>query len=171
MLFLPAEDSASTPARTNGASHESLLGTSPISPEAVTPQRGVPEASGPISVPSERPADSKSLGEIKKETYNPASSGGLASSVNAVSSGVSNALPSSTELQAQLADAKAQISRLTKQISDSTGLRQRKADTSSSSGGQLSTAAETRPAPAGGVPVHITAALCLLSFLLAYFLF
>lgn len=171
VLFLPADDSASTPARTNGASRESLLGASPNSPEAVTPQRGVSEASGPVSVPSERPSESKNLGEIKKEAYNPATSGGLASSVNAVSSSVSNALPSSTELQAQLADAKAQISRLTQQISESTGLRQRKVDTSSSSGAQLSTATETRPAPAGGVPVHITAGLCLISFLLAYFLF
>lgn len=168
---MPAEDSSSTPARTNGASRESLLGASPNSPEAVTPQRGVPEASGPVSVPSERPAQSKNLGEIREETFNPATSGGLASSVNAVSNTVANALPSSTELQNQLADARAQISRLTQQISENTGLRQRKADTSASSGGKLSTATEVRPAPAGGVPVHITAGLCLISFLLAYFLF
>ncbi|KAL6707939.1 phosphatidylinositol-binding protein scs2 [Coniothyrium glycines] len=170
VLFLPAEESASTPARANGASRESLLGASPNTPEAVTPQRGVSEASGPISVPSERPAGSKDLGEIRNETFNPATSG-LSSSINAAASSVSNVLPSSAELQAQLADAKAQISRLTQQVSESAGLRQRKTDASSSSTAKLSTATETRAAPAGGVPVQITAALCLLSFLLAYFLF
>jgi hypothetical protein len=148
-----------------------MLGASPSTPEAVTPQRGVPEASGPVSVPSDRPSESKNLGEIRQETYNPAMSSSATSSVNAAASSVANALPSSADIQAQLADAKAQISRLTQQIGESSGLRQRKTDTSSSSGAQLSTATETRAAPAGGVPVQITAGLCLLSFLIAYFLF
>ncbi|CBX91832.1 hypothetical protein LEMA_P045380.1 [Plenodomus lingam JN3] len=170
VLFLPADDSASTPARTNGVSRDSLLASSP-SPEAVTPQRGVPEASGPVSVPSERPSGSKHLGEIQNETFSSASTGSLRSTVNAAAASVSNALPSTASLQAQLDEAKAEIARLTQQVSESAGLRQRRADPSSRSTATTSAATVSPPVNAGGVPVHITAILCLLSFLIAYFLF
>jgi hypothetical protein len=134
----------------------------------VTPQRGVPEATGPVSLPSERPAGSKNLGEIKDETYNPATSGGVAATMSAAATRVSNAIPvSQADVNAQLAEAKATIARLTQQASEASGLRQRKTDSKS----QLSTAAHTQTAPAGGVSVQITALLCLVSFLLAYFLF
>ncbi|KAI8933991.1 hypothetical protein NX059_008763 [Plenodomus lindquistii] len=171
VLFLPADDSAHTPAKTNGVSRDSLLPSSP-SPEAVTPQRGVSEASGPVSVPSDRPADSKNLGQIQQETFNPASStASVKSTVNAAAASVSNALPSSATVQAQLDEAKAQIARLTQQLGESSGLRQRNVASSSSAQPSASLATANPPAAAGGVPVHITAALCLLSFLIAYFLF
>lgn len=80
-------------------------------------------------------------------------------------------MPSSAELEAQLAEAKAQIARLTQQVSEATGLRQRKTGSAQDSQSQSSTATEVRQAPAGGVSVQITALLCLISFLLAYFLF
>jgi hypothetical protein len=73
-------------------------------------------------------------------------------------------------LRVQLEEAKATISRLTAQASEATGLRQRKTD-SSQGKSQLATATQPQTTPAGGVPVPITAGLCLLSFLLAYFLF
>lgn len=142
------------------------------SPEAVTPHRGVSEAAGPVSVPADRPTDSKNSGEIQNETFNPATSGGgVQSTFSAAAASVTNALPTSASLQAQLDEAKAQIVRLTQQAGDSSGLRQRKTGSASDSKAQLSTAMETRPAPAGGVSVQITAGLCLVSFLLAYFLF
>jgi hypothetical protein len=149
------------------------------SPEAVTPQRGVPEASGPVSVPQDRPADSKNLGEIKKEAYNPstapsystATGGSIQSTFNSAAASVSNAMPSSGDLQAQLDEAKAQIARLTQQAGEATGLRQRKTEPAHDSKQQSSAALDTRQAPAGGVSVQITALLCLVSFLLAYFLF
>jgi hypothetical protein len=168
VLFLPAGDD-STPVRTNGASRDSLL-PSP-SPESGTPARGFAEsATGPVSRPQDRPADSKNLGEIKNEAFNPATSGGIGASVAAVAASVTNAIPTSqAELQAQLSEAKAQIARLTQQAD--AGLRQRKAEPASGSKAPLATAVDSRAAPAGGVSVQITAILCLVSFLLAYFLF
>jgi len=171
VLFLAADGAAaaSTPAKTNGLAPESL--SSP-SPEAVTPQRGVSEASGPISRPEDRPVGSKNLGEIKDEVYNPAMTGSMSSTVSAVTSRVSNAIPVSQEdLKAQLEEAKATIARLTQQATEAAGLRQRKPETTSGSKAPLSTATHTQTAPAGGVQVPIVAFLCLLSFLIAYFLF
>lgn len=131
----------------------------------------MPEATGPVSRPQDRPEDSKDLGEIKEEVYNPATGGGVQSTVAAAAASVKNALPSQGDLQAQLDAAKAQIASLTQQASESSGLRQRKTESTGGSKAQLSTAAHTQQAPAGGVPIHITALLCLISFLLAYFLF
>ncbi|KAF1839242.1 VAMP-associated protein [Decorospora gaudefroyi] len=173
VLFLAPDDatSTSTPARTNGASRESML-PSP-SPEAVTPQRNIADASGPVSVSQDRPSDSKNLGEIKNETYNPATggSGGVQSSFNSAAASVSSVMPSSGDLQAQLDEARAQIARLTQQATEATGLRQRKTEPTNDAKQQMSAAMDTRTAPAGGVSVQITALLCLVSFLLAYFLF
>ncbi|KAF1849992.1 VAMP-associated protein [Cucurbitaria berberidis CBS 394.84] len=169
VLFLAADDSMATPAKTNGVSRDSLL-PSP-SPEAVTPQRGVSEAPGPVSRPQDRLADSKHLGENNDETYSPATSGGVQSTVVAAAASVKNALPSQGDVQAQLEEARAQIARLTQQVGESAGLRQRKTESTRDSKAQLSTAVDAQQAPAGGVPIHITALLCLISFLLAYFLF
>lgn len=141
------------------------------SPEAVTPQRGASDASGPVSVPQDRPSDSKNLGEIRNETYNPATGGNMQSSFSSAAGTVSNALPSSSDVEAQLAEAKAQIARLTQQVSEAAGLRQRKTGSAQDSKQEASTSLSTQQAPAGGVSVQITALLCLISFLIAYFLF
>lgn len=118
----------------------------------------------------ERPAGSKDLGEIRNETFSTANTG-VAATVSAAAARVSNAIPVSQEdLKAQLEEAKATIARLTQQASEATGLRQRKVEPTSSKS-QLSTATHTQTTPAGGVSVPITALLCLLSFLIAYFLF
>lgn len=171
VLFLPA-DSDSTPARTNGVSRDSML-SSPQSEAAVTPVRGATEQSqGPVSRVDDRPAGSKNLGEIERESYNPAtgSGAGIQQSVAAAAATVTNALPTSqAELQAQLDAAKQQIAQLTQQASE--GLRQRKPGATSGAKDQLATAAQQQTAPAGGVSVQITALLCLVSFLIAYFLF
>lgn len=96
----------------------------------------------------------------------------MGATVSAAATRVSNAIPvSQDDLKAQLEEAKATIARLTTQASEATGLRQRKTEPTHDSKSQLSTAAHTQTAPAGGVSVQITALLCLLSFLVAYFLF
>jgi hypothetical protein len=149
--------------------------SSPQSEAAVTPVRGPSEhAQGPVSRIEDRPAGSKNLGEIEREAYNPATGSGAASSIQqtvaATAASVSNAIPTTqAELQAQLEAAKQQIARLTQQASE--GLRQRKPDATSGAKDQLSTANQQQTAPASGVSVQITALLCLVSFLIAYFLF
>ncbi len=172
VLFLPA-DANSTPARTNGVSRDSML-SSPQSEAAVTPARGPTDhAQGPVSRMEDRPAGSKNLGEIEREAYNPSSGSGagagIQQTVAAAATSVSNAIPSQTDLQAQLDAAKQQIVRLTQQANE--GLRQRKPEATSGAKGQLATATQQQTAPAGGVSVQITALLCLVSFLIAYFLF
>ncbi|KAF2625302.1 MSP domain-containing protein [Macroventuria anomochaeta] len=175
VLFLPADADSSTPARTNGVSRDSML-SSPQSEAAVTPlRRPTEQAQGPVSHLEDRPAGSKNLGEIERETYNPASSGssaaaGIQQTVAAAAASVSNAIPTSqAELQAQLDAAKQQIARLTQQAD--AGLRQRKPESTRDAKNQLATATQQQTAPAGGVSVQITALLCLVSFLIAYFLF
>jgi predicted PurR-regulated permease PerM len=109
------------------------------------------------------------LGQARESASNPATSG-VAANVSAAASSVANAVPTSTaELQNQLAAAKAQILELTNQAGS--GLRQRMPESTQQVKEKLQTATSTQNAPTGGVSVQITAALCLLSFLLAYFLF
>ncbi|KAE8146696.1 PapD-like protein [Aspergillus avenaceus] len=93
------------------------------------------------------------------------------SKANSAKSPIAAALPSSEDLNAQLAEAKVQIQRLKDKLSDQ-GLRQRKI------GGETE---KSLVAPAlqqqhaqsvePGVPVQMVAGLCLLSFLIAYFFF
>lgn len=89
----------------------------------------------------------------------------------AAASTVTAAVPTSAEeLKAQLATAQDKISSLTAQANE--GLRQRKNAATTRDGGDASasSAMAMNTAP-GGVPVPLVAALCLLSFLLAYLLF
>lgn len=97
------------------------------------------------------------------------------STISNAATAVMNAVPtSSDELQAQLAEAKATIARLTQQ-NEEQGLRQRKADAVNQDSRERITTGTTgmgvQQQPGDGVPVQLVAALCLLSFLLAYFLF
>ncbi|KAL8887928.1 MAG: hypothetical protein Q9205_005028 [Flavoplaca limonia] len=97
------------------------------------------------------------------------------STTSAAASNIAQAVPTSGEdLRAQLADAKATISRLTQQAEEQ-GLRQRKTDAVNQDSRERITTGTTgmgiQQQPADGVPVQIVAALCLLSFLFAYFLF
>ncbi len=95
--------------------------------------------------------------------------------MGAAASSAVNAVPTSgDDLRAQLAQAKATITKMTQQA-DEQGLRQRKADAVNQDSRERITTGTTgmgvQQQPAEGVPVQIVAALCLLSFLLAYFLF
>ena len=132
--------------------------------EAVTPDA----RSNPVET---RPSDdSKSLSETAS---NAAASAG--STAGTAASSMANVIPTSgDDLRAQLAQAKAQIAKLTQQADDQ-GLRQRKAEAINQDARERITTGTTglgvQQQPADGVPVQIVAALCLLSFLLAYFLF
>ena len=94
------------------------------------------------------------------------------SAISGAAASITNVVPTSTEeLKAQLAQAKAQIVSLTSQKDDS-GLRQRKTDAVNGKGTTASSGMGVQQQQsADGVPVQIVAALCLLSFLLAYFFF
>jgi hypothetical protein len=171
VTFLPADEHSAATPRSNGLGHSedhSML-SSP-SPEAFTPQRDSNE--GPLGSVSRSGTDRKSFGDAKESVSSAATPSGLKSAVNAAAAGVANVIPtSSADLQAQLADAKATIAKLREQVETSTGLRQRKTEPTPESKQQLATAERVSQAPAGGVSVQVTAGLCLLSFLLAYFLF
>ena len=119
-----------------------------------------------------RATDSKSQAD-STGGYSMASSN--QNTASAAASNIAQAVPTSGEdLRAQLADAKATIARLTQQTEEQ-GLRQRKTDAVNQDSRERITTGTTgmgiQQMPADGVPVQIVAALCLLSFLLAYFLF
>ncbi|KAJ6085809.1 PapD-like protein [Penicillium sp. IBT 16267x] len=80
---------------------------------------------------------------------------------------VVNSLPSSEDLKAQLSDANAQIQRLKDRLADQ-GLRQRKTGSEKAAPVAMQ---QTHTQGATGVPLQIVAALCLISFLIAYFFF
>lgn len=110
---------------------------------------------------------------IKESVYGVAAS--TSAAVSGAATSATNAIPTSTEeLQAQLAEAKATIARMTSQKEEQ-GLRQRKTDAVNQDSRERITAGTTgmgiQQQPADGVPVQLVAALCLLSFLLAYFFF
>jgi hypothetical protein len=134
------------------------------SPEAehFTPQTQSKTSAAPVSSTGSKPAIKKEFGDTK-----PKSSTSAKESVSNAAAAVSNAVPTSVEeLKAQLAQAQATIASYGKEG----GLRLRKAVDSTAEGGALSTEA-IRQNISEGVPVQIVAALCLLSFLLAYLFF
>ena len=165
--FLPAEGTAGAVvggATTNGITHhddEPPAYSSP-SPAAVTPQR----ASAKM--------DEKSVYEDGTSDATALGVGAMASS--AVSSAAaklsSTAGISQADLQKQLDDAKATITRLQQQVAEQTGLRQRKADSSSGTSAEKTHPASmaTQQAP-GGVPIHYVALLCFVCFIIAYMFF
>ena len=129
---------------------------------------------GPYSTVDERPADNKHLSDARASANNPATSSPQ-NRVSAAASSIANAIPTSGEdLKAQLNEAKATILRL-KQQAEEQVLRQRKSDAVNQDSKERITTGTTgmgiQQLPAEGVPVPIVAALCLLSFLLAYFFF
>ena len=159
VAFLPADGSA--PA-VNGVSHgeDSSFRDSPT-PAPRTPMRGSESAAA-----EERPASSN------KETARSAESAAAGTTIGAVAASVAKAVPtSSEELQAQLAEAKATITRLQAQAQEAV-LRQRKTDSATKGATEKSTSGlSVQHAPAGGVSVPVAALLCLLCFLIAYFFF
>jgi hypothetical protein len=141
---------------------------SPSPPEETfTPQtRNNPV--GPVSTTDSEPAGNKHLGDTKASAANPATSiSSVKDSVTSAAVAVSNAVPASYEdLKTQLAQAQATIA----SYSQEGGLKMRKA-AGASADTVAASADSVRQQAVEGVPVQIVAALCLLSFLLAYLFF
>jgi hypothetical protein len=114
------------------------------------------------------PAGDKHLADARASATNPATStASIKDSVTSSAAAVSNSVPTSYEdLKAQLAQAQATIA----SYSQEGGLRMRKA-AGASADTVAASADSVRQQAAEGVPVQIVAALCLLSFLLAYLFF
>ena len=105
----------------------------------------------------------------------PTTASNIQSTLSGAASSVANAIPTSGEdLRAQLLEAKATIAKLLQQ-GEERGLRQSKDGNGSpdtkeqNSSGMTATGIQQHTSE--GVPVQMVAALCLLSFLLAYFFF
>ncbi|MCJ1243528.1 phosphatidylinositol-binding protein scs2 [Trapelia coarctata] len=136
-------------------------------PDAVTPQHHAQDT--PSSAHFTDSKDATQQGSVSSLLTNPSAA------LNAASTSISNAASSTSEtLQQQLEAAKATIAQLRGQMQDD-GLRERKASAVKQDAQERSTTATAgmgvQTQPADGVPVQIVAALCLLSFLLAYFFF
>ena len=194
VVFLPADGTASTPQHNhvNGTVRVELgratfvkrLITSQHLGNDAPPAYGSPAPSygspGPEAVtPSTRSANTAGSDSFNdsKSTAESASNAvaSTQSTVGAAASSIANSVPTSgDDVRTQLAQAKATIARLTQQ-SEEQGLRQRKTDAVNQDSRERITTGTTglgvQQQPADGVPVQIVAALCLLSFLLAYFLF
>lgn len=169
--FLPADGSAG--AATNGTEHDEVP-PAYSSPSSVTgtPARSSVGAVGAMSTPSDKPAYSTNRGEAVESAHNPATEQKAApeqTTLGSAAAAVSNAVPTSqADLQRALEQAQAQIKQL--QQSASEGLRQRKITSDGETSTTSVTGLQNAPAP-GGVPVQYVAALCLMCFLMAYFLF
>lgn len=137
----------------------------PPSPEqaAFTPQVRNATAADPAPSPESEPA--------KATSDDTTASTGVVETVSTAAATVKDAVPTSyEELKAQLAQAQATIA----SYSQDAGVRMRKAVSATSEAASQQTSAlatTTGQVTTEGVPVQIVAALCLLSFLLAYLFF
>ncbi|KAF7512472.1 hypothetical protein GJ744_001407 [Endocarpon pusillum] len=167
--FLPAEGATST---TNGVPAPHRNSEEPPAYSSPSPQFGSPATHSAVTHSAVTHSavtstETKDYGKRSVDDTNNSSSTATApSTVSSVAAVVSSAVPTSQEdLKQQLADAKAQISKLTSQLGDPQ-LRQRKVQEASE---KMQTVVQQTGET--GVPVQIVAGLCLLSFLLAYFFF
>jgi hypothetical protein len=141
---------------------------SPSPPEETFTPQARSNPVGPVSKMESEPANNKQLGDAKASVSKPATSTSpVKDSVTSAAAAVSNAVPTSYEdLKAQLAQAQATIA----SYSQEGGMRMRKA-AGASADTATATAESDQQQATEGVPVQIVAALCLLSFLLAYMFF
>ncbi|KAH9900120.1 VAMP-associated protein [Xylariomycetidae sp. FL2044] len=153
------------PPKGSGASHL----TTPNRASTVNGVEGTPDVAPPAysspgdySAVQSEPKSSLDEKELKPESPSPA--GTAAAAVT------QNSDPSREELKQQLYQAEKLIAQLKQEQG---GLRQRKSGGAATEDKPSSKPAELAQAVRGteGVPIHITAALCLLSFLLAYLFF
>lgn len=141
-------------------------------PDAVTPLNRS-DISGAASQAEPRFQDRKDYSDQQDPAQSTISN--VKSTLGGAVSNVTNALPTSSEdLNAQLSEAKNTILKLKQQVEDQL-LKQKESDAVNQDSRERITTGMTgmgiQQQPADGVPVQIVAALCLLSFLLAYFFF
>ncbi len=149
--FLPASGAA-----TNGvASHEDQ----PPAYTSPTPQFGSPV---PASSSDAKSPPTTATESVKQNAVKAAEVTGVAGAAAVVA----NAVPSNTEdVKAQLAAAREQISSLSQQLQDPQVRQRKMAET------QEKVQAVVQQSQESGVPLRITAVLCLVSFLIAYLFF
>ncbi|KAF3491903.1 MSP domain-containing protein [Arthroderma uncinatum] len=167
--FLPSESS-----HTNGVEHDAEPPShpSPQPPQFTTPI--VHRTHAPTTTGSRTPPRSEDLKQESASETSPETGSNTFSAAN-MSSRTEPSQTSDDLVSSQLAEARLQIEQLQRQIADNE-LRQRKkpAEGGESASGQSSLKQAHPPAQlaaAGGVPLQAVAALCLLSFLLAYIFF
>ena len=196
VVFLPAEGATATPQHNNvngTVRHPKIflsfsttnqnwqhLSTSSDAPPAYgTPSQTYSSPQAENTAPGARaaapePVPSTDTKSTFTETASNAAQQAQSTVSNATSAAIAAVPTSGDDLRAQLAQAKATIAKLTQQ-NEEQGLRQRKADAVNQDSRERITSGTTgmgvQQQPGDGVPVQIVAALCLLSFLLAYFLF
>ncbi|KAH0543860.1 hypothetical protein FGG08_001899 [Glutinoglossum americanum] len=165
VVFLPAEGDSTQapyPGATNGDARSQPPAYRSATPDAVTPHHTIPASLVPP--PESRPSDPADP-EAAPSTANPTTS----SDDKTVTS-----TDTVQDLRNQLEKAHAEIARLLNEKSGQ-GLRQRKTDAVNQDVRERVTAGTAglgvQQQPIEGVSVQIVAALCLLSFLLAYLFF
>jgi len=172
VVYLPAEGSgaAVTPLK-NGLNGISNGATPDTAPPAYTSQRSpspeetyTPDTRRSVGGPSvkleDEPANARSTGDAKASASNPAT-------FSSAAAAVANAAPMSyDELKAKLAEAQATIA----SYAQEGGLRMRKVAKGETSNETVNDIAH-RVQGTQGVPLQVVAALCLVSFLLAYLFF
>jgi len=174
--FLPADDTATTtPApKVNGVgTHEKTPSQRSPTPDAVTPQPPTAPPASAVSKPESRPAESKNLGDATTTSAQSPTVAEKQGSLQQVTQRIASTIPvSSEDLKTQLAEANATIARLKDQLAEQAGLRQRKTTSENTNpSGPTALQQTQQQASAAGVPLQVAALLCLLSFLIAYFLF
>ncbi|OQD85416.1 hypothetical protein PENANT_c010G08540 [Penicillium antarcticum] len=132
--------------------------------ETPAPKKSTVDEASPIPQPD---FSDKIKSEIKSEPSPQREA--APSALSSAKSAVANALPSSDELKAQLAEANAQIQRLKDRLADQ-GLRQRKTGAEAGKAAPA-TMQQSHAQTQAGVSIQAVAGLCLLSFLIAYFFF
>lgn len=150
--FLPP-GSSTTGAQANGVSHEEH----PPAYSSPTTVYGSPTAASTGDTKSATTADS-----ARGSVANAAEATGITGAAAAIA----NAMPQSTDdVKQQLAAAQARIQELSSQLADPQ-VRQRKVAEA-----QEKVQTVIQQSQDSGVPIHIVAALCLVSFLIAYLFF
>jgi hypothetical protein len=131
--------------------------------ETFTPDTRRSVTTGPAAKVEDEPANNRHLGDAKASVSNPATSSFATAAI-----AVSNAAPLSyDEMKAKLAEAQATIASYGQEV----GLRARKVATGETSNATVNDISNSIQQGSQGVPLQIVAALCLLSFLLAYIFF
>ncbi|KAK2859884.1 hypothetical protein FQN49_004614 [Arthroderma sp. PD_2] len=166
--FLPSQSS-----QANGIEHDAEPPShSPQPPQFTTPI--VQRSNAPATAGSNTPPRSEDMKQESTSEPSPEAASNVFSAPS-VSARTEPSQASDDLLSSQLAEARLQIQQLQQQIADNE-VRQRKkpAEGGEVAHSQSSLKQAQAPAPlaaAGGVPLQAVAALCLLSFLLAYIFF
>ncbi|KAH8847511.1 hypothetical protein MCOR01_000934 [Pyricularia oryzae] len=167
VTFLPAysaTEGVATPAKRDTADN-----AVDATPDVPPPSYSSPEQTSAAAQPASSPSVDANKAKVKVEPESPSN---ISSSISAATAQVAQSKPVE-QVKEKVAEVKSAVAST---VEDS-GLKQRKTSATSAVKRQTTASAPvTKVHPAAqqapqGVPVHMVAALCLVSFLLAYFFF